>query len=62
VLHFTLESALYDFDFAGLVVEASVEDHGMRLYSEKQSQKFHHIAKFDLHDPANRKSFFYAEP
>lgn len=53
---------LYDFDFAGLAVEASVEDHGMRLYSEKQSPKFHHIAKFDLHDPAIRKGFFYAEP
>ncbi|MDD5383900.1 MAG: hypothetical protein PHG89_03330 [Gallionella sp.] len=53
---------LYDFDFAGLAVEASVEDHGMRLYSEKQSPKFHHIAKFNLHDPATRKSFFFAEP
>lgn len=53
---------LYDFDFAGLVVEASVEDHGMRLYSHKQNPGSHHIAKFDLHDPATRKSFFYAEP
>lgn len=53
---------LYDFDFAGLVVEASVEDHRMHLYSEKQSPKSHHIARFDLHEPATRRSFFYAEP
>jgi hypothetical protein len=53
---------LYEFDFAGLVVEASVEDHGMRLYSSKQKPNFHHIAKFDLHDKNVRKSFFFDEP
>lgn len=53
---------LFEFDFAGLVVEASVEDHGMRLYSQKRQPNFHHIAKFDLHDKTARKSFFFDEP
>jgi len=53
---------LFEFDFAGLVVEASVEDHGMRLYSQKRQPNSHHIAKFDLHDKIARKSFFFDEP
>jgi len=53
---------LYDLDIAALIVEASVEEHGMRLYSQKQAADWHHIAKFDLHDKTVRKSFFFDEP
>jgi hypothetical protein len=53
---------LFEFDFAGLVVEASVEDHGIRLYSQKRQPNFHHIMKFDLHDKTVRRSFFFEEP
>jgi hypothetical protein len=53
---------LYDLDVAALIVEASVEDHGMRLFSSKQPPNWHHVAKFDLHDKASRKSFFFDTP
>lgn len=53
---------LYDLDIAALVVEVCVEDHGMQLYSDKQSPNWHHIAKFDIHDKELRKSFFFDEP
>jgi hypothetical protein len=53
---------LYDLDVAALIVEASVEDHGMSLFSQKQPASEHHIAKFDLHDKTIRKSFFFDEP
>jgi hypothetical protein len=50
---------MYSLDFAALVVEASVEEVGLRLYSAKQTPKFHHVARFDLHDPKDRKTFFF---
>ncbi|MEM5345784.1 hypothetical protein [Paraburkholderia azotifigens] len=53
---------LYELDIAALVVEASVEDHRMRMFSPKQGPNSHHIAKFDLHDKASRKSFFFDAP
>jgi hypothetical protein len=53
---------LYDLDIAALVVEASVEEHKMRLFSSKQRPNWHHIAKFDLHDKVSRKSFFFDAP
>ncbi len=53
---------LYEFDFAGLCVEASIEDHRTKLFSEKVSPKDHHIANFDLHNPDERKSFFFSSP
>jgi len=53
---------LYNLDFVGIVVEASVADHGMRLRSAKQPPRAHHIAKFDLHDNATRRSFFFDKP
>jgi hypothetical protein len=52
---------LFEFDFAALAVEASVVDHGMRLYSQKQQPNFHHSAQFNLHDKTARKSFFFDE-
>jgi hypothetical protein len=53
---------LYDLDIAALVVEASIEEHSMRLFSQKQQPSEHHIAKFDLNDKTLRKSFFFGEP
>lgn len=53
---------LYQLDIAALVVEASVEEHGMRFFSSKQPAKSHHIAKFDLHNKVSRRSFFFDEP
>lgn len=53
---------LYDFDFAGLCVEASIEEHRTKIFSDKVRPKDHHIANFDLHDPAERKSFFFDSP
>jgi len=53
---------LYDYDFGALIAEASIEEHNYRLYSEKQKPNFHHIARFDLHDPKQRRSFFYDNP
>jgi hypothetical protein len=53
---------LYDFDFAALAVEASVEDLGMQLYSNAIAHSEHHIARFDLHNIKERKSFFFSEP
>ena len=53
---------LYELDVAALIVEASVEEHEMRLFSQKQPANWHHIAKFDLHDKSARRSFFFDEP
>lgn len=53
---------LYDYDFAALTVEASVEDLGLHLYSETIRSNWHHIANFDIHDPVERKSFFFGMP
>jgi len=54
---------VYALDFTALIVEASIEEHHMKLYSEKQSKpQSHHIAKFDLHDERERQSFFYSRP
>ena len=49
----------YRLDFAGLIVEIDTEDVGLRLWSPATPGKGrHHIAKFDLHDPTTRRSFF----
>lgn len=53
---------LYDYDFAALTVEASVEDLGLHLYSETVNPNWHHIANFDIHDPIELKSFFFGMP
>lgn len=55
--HVVTES-LYSVDFTGFVVELNTEDIKVRLFSESRGPGFHHIANYDLHDPAIRKSFF----
>ena len=50
---------LYDYDFAAMTVEASVEDLGLQIYSPSKTQSSHHMASFDLHDKNERDSFFY---
>jgi hypothetical protein len=49
----------YKLDFAGLVVEINTEDVLAPLWSPNTKGKvLHHIANFDLHDLAVRRSFF----
>ncbi len=48
----------YRLDFSGLVVEINSEDLGIYLKSTHMRRGMHHIAKFDLHDTAKRRSFF----
>jgi hypothetical protein len=50
---------LYELDFAALVVEASIVDHGMRIRSVAQPPLSHHIAQFNLHERAARRNFFF---
>lgn len=49
---------VYDIDFGGLTVEINTEDINARLYSNIRNPGYHHIGNFDLHDPAQRRSFF----
>lgn len=48
----------YGLDFSGLVVEINTDDLGMPIFSDRVRAGMHHIARFDLHDPAKRRSFF----
>ena len=49
----------YKLDFSGLVVEINTEDIRAPLWSPSTKGKgLHHIASFDLHDLAIRRSFF----
>lgn len=50
--------ALYEIDFLAFVVELDTDDIHVRLFSQRRPPGFHHIANFDLHDPAERRSFF----
>jgi hypothetical protein len=49
---------VYSIDFGALTVEINTESINARLFSNTQKPGFHHIASFDLHDPAVRRSFF----
>lgn len=49
---------VYSIDFGAVTVELNSEDLNVRLGSETRKAGFHHIANFDLHDPAVRTSFF----
>jgi hypothetical protein len=48
----------YNLDFSGLIVEINTEDVYIPTYSPHAKKGLHHIAKFDLHDPEIRQSFF----
>jgi hypothetical protein len=48
----------YELDFSALIVEIDTEDLGFGLYSSAIPMDNHHIAKFDLVDPKERRSFF----
>lgn len=52
-----LESC-YRLDLAGLSVEINTEEFPCRLWSQTRDAGHHHIAQFDLHDPAIRRTFF----
>ena len=49
---------LYSIDFSGLTVEINTESLHGRLLSGHRPPGFHHMAYYDLHDPAIRRSFF----
>jgi len=49
---------VYSIDFGALTVELNTEDLNARLFSRARKPGHHHIASFDLHDPAERRSFF----
>lgn len=49
---------VYEIDFSALAVEINSEDIHARLFSEAKKPGFHHLAQYDLHDPAVRRSFF----
>jgi hypothetical protein len=49
---------VYSIDFGAVTVELNSEDLNVRLGSAVRKAGFHHIANFDLHDPAIRTSFF----
>lgn len=51
---------VYSIDFGAVTVELNSEDLNVRLGSKTRKAGFHHIANFDLHDPAVRTSFFNA--
>ncbi len=53
-----LLSSCYELDFSGLIVEIDTDDLQLALYSAAVTSSGHHIAKFDLVDPAARRSFF----
>lgn len=49
---------VYSIDFGAVTVELNSEDLNVRLGSATRKAGSHHIANFDLHDPAVRTSFF----
>lgn len=49
---------VYSIDFGAVTVELNSEELGVRLGSKSRKYGSHHIASFDLHDPAVRSSFF----
>jgi hypothetical protein len=49
---------VYKIDFGALTTEIDTEEINARLFSPSQRPGYHHIANFDLHDPAVRRSFF----
>jgi hypothetical protein len=51
-------NACYDLDFSALIVEIDTEELEMELFSKAIASSHHHIAKFNLIDPATRRSFF----
>lgn len=51
-------ASCYAVDFSGLVVEIDTEELGMELYSQTVKTSGHHIAKFNLVNPTERRSFF----
>lgn len=50
--------SLYTLDFAALVVEINTEELYLPIYSTSVKDGVHHIAKYDLHDANQRRSFF----
>ena len=52
-----LESC-YNLDFAGLVVEINTDEFPVRTFSNTAKPGHHHVARFDLHDPEKRRTFF----
>lgn len=54
----TILDQCYKLDFSALSVEINTEDVRSRLWSPSVDLGVHHIAKFDLHDIAKRRSFF----
>lgn len=51
-------NSCYELDFSALIVEINTEDLGLKLFSKAVEASYHHLAKFDLIDPAARSSFF----
>lgn len=49
---------VYSIDFGAVTVELNSEDLNVCLGSRTRKSGSHHIANFDLHDPAVRTSFF----
>lgn len=49
---------VYSIDFGAVTVELNSEELNVRLGSKVRKFGSHHIANFDLHDPAVRSSFF----
>ena len=50
--------ACYKLDFSAIIVEINTEDIGLYLKSDHMRRGLHHMAKYDLHDLAKRRSFF----
>ena len=48
----------YRLDYNAIITEIDTEDIFMTTHSEEQKPNWHHIAQFDLHDTAERMSFF----
>ena len=48
----------YHYDFAGLVTVVDTENIGLNLFSDSAAAMYYHIAKFDLPNEAERRSFF----
>jgi len=48
----------YRLDYNAIVTEIDTEDIFMSTFAECQKPRMHHIAKFDLHNPKERRSFF----
>jgi len=48
----------YRLDYNAIVTEIDTEDIFVKTLSNQQAPSGHHIAKFNLHDPNKRLSFF----